>query len=350
MLISNHRLKQIIREEINNKIIKRIATEEFNKMMLGEASGKLKPPTNDETRPIKDDVMSAILSITDKKEIKEASHEDEQKRGIVDDFLDDDQKKRIRAAVEKLGGGADAVVKVAKYLGVPLAVISGLVGGVGAGLYMSTPDTDTSTPTEFDQTELVDDTLVPSDIYGTAWNDLEGEFAGLSNAEKMEKSWSQYDNIDTPRAPVTSQFQIFKYSHIPADSITDDSILPLSGMHADDYYNYWNQKVESNPSVELPLLKKMVFGDVGKWSGGSGKDANFKKADDGSNLLPPDWTVAYTVYADAVESKMFDLYDALETASPEEKNEIYDQLPNVKSDADFDKFMYETLYSVGRSQ
>ena len=70
MLISNHRLKQIIREEINNKIIKRIATEEFNKMMLGEASGKLKPPTNDETRPIKDDVMSAILSITDKKEIK----------------------------------------------------------------------------------------------------------------------------------------------------------------------------------------------------------------------------------------------------------------------------------------
>jgi len=47
---------------------------------------------------------------------------------------------------------------------------------------------------------------------------------------------------------------------------------------------------------------------------------------------------------------MFDLYDALQTASPEEKEQIYDQLPNVNNDADFDKFMYDTLYSVGRSQ
>jgi|GEM_PF-2922641 len=341
MLISNQRLKQIIYEEINNKVIKTIVAEEISRALLGESSGQLKPPTNDETQPINDDVMSAILRVTDKKQINEAPDEDS---------IDDNQKDRIRSAVNKLGGTADAVVQVAKYLALPISVISGIVGGVGAGLYMSTPDTDTSTPTEFDQTELVDDTLVPSDIYGTAWADLEGEFAGLSNAEKMKKSWSQYENIETPRAPVTSQFQIFKYSHIPADSLTDDSILPLSGMHADDYYNYWNQKVQSNPSVELPLLKKLVFGDVGKWSGGAGKDSNFKKADDGSNILPPDWTVAYTVYADTVEDRMFDLYEILQSSSPEEKAEIYQQLPNVNSDADFDKFMYETLYSVGRSQ
>ena len=349
MRISQTRLKQLIHEEIETNILSSIIEEEVDKI-LREKSGSLKSPTNNKTRPISDDIMSAVLKVTDKKKVNEAPDDEEKQRKLIDDFLDDDQKKMIRNAVDKLGGGADAVVKVAKYLGVPLAIISGLVGGVGAGLYMSTPDTDTSTPTEFDQTELVDDTLVPSDMYGTAWADLEGEFAGLSNAEKMEKSWSQYDNIDTPRAPVTSQFHIFKYSHVPPESITDNSILPLSGMHADDYYNYWNQKVESNPSVELPLLKKLVFGDVGKWSGGSGKDANFKKADDGSNLLPPDWTVAYTVYADTVEQKMFDLYDALETASPEEKEQIYDQLPNVNNDAEFDKFMYDTLYSVGRSQ
>ncbi len=349
MRITQTRLKQLIYEEIETNTLSSIIKEEVDKI-LREKSGPLKSPTNNKTRPISDDIMSAVLRVTDKKKVNEAPDDEEKQRKLIDDFLDDDQKKMIRNAVNKLGGGADAVVKVAKYLGVPLAIISGLVGGVGAGLYMSTPDTDTSTPTEFDQTELVDDTLVPSDIYGSAWADLEGEFAGLSNAEKMDKSWSQYDNIDTPRAPVTSQFQIFKYSHIPAGEITDNSILPLSGMHADDYYNYWNQKVQSNPSVELPLLKKLVFGDVGKWSGGSGKDANFKKADDGSNLLPPDWTVAYTVYADAVESKMFDLYNALETASPEEKDQIYDQLPNVNNDADFDKFMYNTLYSVGRTQ
>tara|TARA_Y100001937_G_scaffold59535_2_gene81760 strand:- start:2406 stop:3455 length:1050 start_codon:yes stop_codon:yes gene_type:complete len=349
MQITQTRLKQLIYEEIETSILSSIIKEEVDKI-LREKSSSLKSPTNDKTRPISDDIMSAVLRVTDKKKVNEAPDDEEKQRKLIDDFLDDDQKKMIRNAVDKLGGGADAVVKVAKYLGVPLAIISGLVGGVGAGLYMSTPDTDTSTPTEFDQTELVDDTLVPSDMYGTAWADLEGEFAGLSNAEKMEKSWSQYDNIDTPRAPVTSQFHIFKYSHVPPESITDNSILPLSGMHADDYYNYWNQKVESNPSVELPLLKKLVFGDVGKWSGGSGKDANFKKADDGSNLLPPDWTVAYTVYSDIVEQKMFDLYDALQTASPEEKEQIYDQLPNVNNDADFDKFMYDTLYSVGRSQ
>lgn len=349
MRISQTRLKQLIHEEIETSILSSIIGEEVDKI-LREKSGSLKSPTNNKTRPISDDIMSAVLKVTDKKKVNEAPDDEEKQRKLIDDFLDDDQKKMIRNAVDKLGGGADAVVKVAKYLGVPLSIISGLVGGVGTGLYMSTPDTDTSTPTEFDQTELVDDTLVPSDMYGTAWADLEGEFAGLSNAEKMEKSWSQYDDIDTPRAPVTSQFQIFKYSHVPPESITDNSILPLSGMHADDYYNYWNQKVESNPSVELPLLKKLVFGDVGKWSGGSGKDANFKKADDGSNLLPPDWTVAYTVYSDIVEQKMFDLYDALQTASPEEKEQIYDQLPNVNNDADFDKFMYDTLYSVGRSQ
>tara|TARA_Y100001937_G_scaffold20882_1_gene29344 strand:- start:3051 stop:4070 length:1020 start_codon:yes stop_codon:yes gene_type:complete len=314
----------------------------------------LKPIENMQTEPIDDEVMAVIFKIADKKEVNEAPakpltrnspNADKPKRGISDQFLDDDQKKSIRNLVYKFGNDADAIVSVAKKLAVPAAFIASVVGGGIAGAVLSGGATDT---TSGDTVELVDQTLVPSDVYGTGWDQYEGEFADLSNAEKMKKTWTQYENSPEQRAPVSSQFSIFKYSHIPAQDISDDNILPLSGMTAGDYYQYWNQKVQQNPDVELPLLKKMVFGDVGKWSGGTGTDSNFQKADDGSNLLPPDWTVMHSLYGDIVEDKAIDLSQAVQNASPEERQQIYDSLPGVDSDVDFNKFVNDLLYSVGR--
>ena len=119
-------------------------------------------------------------------------------------------------------------------------------------------------------------------------------------------------------------------------------------MTAGDYYQYWNQRVQKNPEVEIPLLKKMVFGNVGKWAGGTGTDANFQKADDGSNLLPPDWTVMHSLYGDIIEDRALDLLQSAKNATPEERAQIYDALPNVQSDEDFNTFINDLLYSVGR--
>ena len=329
MKISELRLLEIILEEVNEYGNYSAAAGASIRaaQLAGNRDAKfLKPITNDKTAPIDDNVLAAILSISSDAELNEQS-------------VDSDTKKRIVTLIKGLGGGADAIKKVATRLGLPLAFVTSLVGGGVAGLALSGGDNDTSSG---DNIESVEQTLVPSSVYGSGWDEYEGEFAGLSNAEKMKKTWSQYENANEKRAPVSSQFAIFKYSHVPSQDITDDSLLPLSGMTAGDYYQYWNQRVQKNPEVEIPLLKKMVFGNVGKW------DANFQKADDGSNLLPPDWTVMHSLYGDIIEDRALDLLQSAKNATPEERAQIYDALPNVQSDEDFNTFINDLLYSVGR--
>ena len=349
MYISEQRLLEIILEEVENfsEIGNYSAAAGANLRAAALAGNRdtksfLKPIKNKKTIPIDDEIMSAIFNLT-KEKVNEAP--DDPKRGLSDEFLDDQQKKSIRNLVYKLGNDSSAVVDVAKRLAVPATFVASIVGGGIAGAFLSGGGKDTNSDNTVD---LVDQTLVPSDIYGSGWDDYEGEFAGLSNAEKIKKTWTQYDNSVEQKAPVSSQFAIFRYSHVPAQDISDSNILPLSGMTAADYYEYWNQKVQQNPDVELPLLKKMVFGDVGKWSGGTGTDANFKKADDGSNLLPPDWTVMHSLYSDIIEKRAIDLSQAVKNSSPEERAEIYSALPGVENDEEFNIFVNNLLYSVGR--
>ena len=84
----------------------------------------------------------------------------------------------------------------------------------------------------------------------------------------------------------------------------------------------------------------------GKWAGGVGGKGNFKKADDGSQILPPDWTVAYTVYADIMEKNTLDLMDYLEN-NPDQRENVYESL-GVDSDEEFDKFVKDTMFKIGR--
>ena len=308
MQITKSRLCEIIIEE----------------MMIAE--GFLKPLKHNETSPIDDEVLSAILK--------------SQPTVLKEELLSEDMKDRVRDLVNKLGGGAEAIAKVAKRLALPVALVASIAGGVRAGGYLAgdstSPDADIELSTQADTKSGI------SQIAGTGYGE---EYYGMSEQEKIDKAWQQFDLDRIERAPVSSDVPMFKYAIVSYDQIDGNTILPMIGTTAEDYYNYWRQKVQSDPETELPLLKKMVFGNVGKWLSGDGNQF-FKKTGD-YNILPPDWSVAHAVYADLVEEKMFALDDYLQQASPEDKEEIYRSL-GVKSDQEYSKFFNTQMFKIGR--
>jgi len=290
------------------------------------AEGFLKPLKHNETSPIDDEVLLAILK--------------SQPTVLKEELLSEDMKERVRDLVNKLGGGAEAIAKVAKRLALPVALVASIATGVGAGSYLAgdstSPDADIELTTQADTESGI------SQIAGTGYGE---EYYGMSEQEKIDKAWQQFDLDRIERAPVSSDVPMFKYAIVSYDQIDGNTILPMIGTTAEDYYNYWRQKVESDPDTELPLLKKMVFGNVGKWLSGDGNQF-FKKTGD-YNILPPDWSVAHAVYADLVEEKMFALDDYLQQASPEDKEEIYGSL-GVKSDQEYSKFFNTQMFKIGR--
>jgi hypothetical protein len=308
MQITKSRLCEIIIEE----------------MMVAE--GFLKPLKHNETSPIDDEVLSAILK--------------SQPTVLKEELLSEDMKERVRDLVNKLGGGAEAIAKVAKRLALPVALVTSIATGVGAGAYLAgdstSPDADIELTTQADTKSGI------GQIAGTGYGE---EYYGMSEQEKIDKAWQQFDLDRIERAPVSSDVPMFKYAIVSYDQIDGDTILPMIGTTAADYYDYWRQKVESDPDTELPLLKKMVFGNVGKWLSGDGNQF-FKKTGD-YNILPPDWSVAHAVYADLVEEKMLALDDYLQQASPEDKEEIYRSL-GVKSDQEYSKFFNVQMFKIGR--
>jgi len=286
----------------------------------------IRKPKN-ETSPMEDEVLNVLLSFNTEESLNEA-------------LLSEDIKDRIRSAVQKLGGGAEAVANVAKRLALPVALVASIATGAGIGSYLAgdstSPDADIELSTQADTMSGI------SQIAGTGYGE---EYYGMSEQEKIDKAWQQFDLDRIERAPVSSDVPMFKYAIVSYDQIDGNTILPMIGTTAEDYYNYWRQKVESDPDTELPLLKKMVFGNVGKWLSGDGNQF-FKKTGD-YNILPPDWSVAHAVYADLVEEKMFALDDYLQKASPEDKEEIYRSL-GVKSDQEYSKFFNTQMFKIGR--
>ena len=289
-----------------------------------------------EMGPVDDEVIKAILSVTSNKNLNEQ-------------ILTEDMKERIRDLVDKLGGGADAIKRVASRLGLATALVTSIVAGGAAGAYLASGDSVASgddIELQVQDVEQEDDVFRVKDIAGTYYD--QEKFSGMTNQQKIDDAWSNYDiSMEAlDKAPVSSTVWIYKYAMIPVDQISPDAPLPLMGTTAGDYYNFLKQRVESNPTVELPLLKNQVYGDVGKWAGGVGGKGNFKTAEDGSQILPPDWTVAYTVYADIMEKNTLDLMDYLEN-NPDQRENVYESL-GVDNDEEFNKFVKDTMYKIGR--
>ncbi len=307
--------------QITHKRLREIVIEELT---LSEIV--FEAPVHNKTSPVSDEVILAILNALPSK-LNEA-------------VITEDLKDRIRAAVEKLGGDADAIKRVAVKTGVPIVMITSILAGAGAGSQLASRDNVSQ-----DNIELAtqqDDTFYS--FYGSAFDSE--EYSGLSNSEKLEKAWEGYQIDRATAAPVASKIWGFTYTHIPPEQLNDNSILPHSGTTARKYYNKWKKRVLANPQVELPLLKNMVFGDTSKWSGGVGGKSNFAAGPNNSRLLPPDWTVAHTLYADIMEDKIGQLYDYHE-ANPDAREELYKSL-GVNGEDAFYKFVSDSMYSIGR--
>ena len=280
-----------------------------------------------ETSPIDDDVLKAILSVKSVDNLNE-------------ELLSEDIKDRIRAAVEKLGGGAEAIANVAKRLALPIALVTSIAAGGVAGSYLA--GTDASTGDNIELSTQGGGESGISQLAGTGYGE---EYYGLSGQEKINQAWDQFDLDRIETAPVSSEIPMFKYAVVSYDQIDGDTVLPMIGATAKDYYEHLRQKVEKNPDTELPLLKNMIFGDVGKWLSGEGNQF-FKKTGD-YNILPPDWSVAHAVYADIIEQKLVDLDEYLKTADENNKNRIYKNL-GVESDQEYYKFYNNQLFKIGR--
>ncbi len=339
MQITEQQLFKIILEEINNldelgNYSAAAGASIRSAQLAGNRDVKttfLEPAEND-TIPVSDNIIKAIVSLTSKEDLNEQ-------------ILSDDIKERIRNLVDKLGGGSDAVLKVAKRLAIPVALVASVVGGGLTGAYLASGSEADADASEFQVQDTEE--LGFTDVFGSGLYDE--KFSGMDRFEVSDELWSQYDlnisNLDN--APVSSSVWIYKYKMVPSEEISPSDVLPLSGAAAQDYYNALKNRVDENPMVELPLLKKMVYGDVGKWSGGTGNpNQNFKVAEDGSQILPPDWTVAYTLYADLMEEKTIQLMDYY-IDNPDDRQELY-QMLGVKDRDEFNKFIQDTMYKIGR--
>ncbi len=302
----------------------------FEEIALME--GFLKPHRG-ETVPLDDKVIKAILSLTTKKSLNE-------------EMLSEDMKQRIRDLVVKAGDNAEAVVRVAKRLAIPAALVASIWGGAMTGAHLAGGG-DSASNQDNVELQVQDNELGFVDVFGSGLDDE--KFHGMDRFEKSKALWDQYDLSEPAldEAPVSSSVWIYKYKMVPASQIDADTVLPLAGAKAVDYYNALKDRVDADPMTELPLLKKMVYGNVGKWSGGTGDPAeNFKTAEDGSQILPPDWTVAYTLYADLMEEKTIELMD-YHIDNPDSRGELYQAL-GVQDEAGFNKFVQDTMYSIGR--
>jgi hypothetical protein len=220
-------------------------------------------------------------------------------------------------------------------------LVASIAAGAGAGTYFANNSNASSDDIALSAQDDASSGI--SQLAGTAYGE---EHHGMSRQEKIDAAWEQFDLNNVESAPVSSEVPGFSYAIVSYEQVDNNTILPLLGATAQDYYDYLKQRVDSNPDVELPLLKKMVFGNVGKWLTGEGNQ--FFKKSGKHNVLPPDWSVAHAVYADAMEEKMTSIVDYTASASPENKQQIYQQL-GVDSDEAFDAFVNDTMFKIGRS-
>lgn len=339
MDITERRLFEIILEELQENYSAAAGASLRAAALTGnrDSDNTFLEPAENDTVPVSDEVIKLIVSLTSKNNLNEQ-------------VLSDEMKNRIRDLVDKLGGGSDAVIKVAKRLAIPATLIASVVGGGLAGAYLAGGPEVGDSVADQDVPELqVQDAeeLGFTDVFGSGIDDE--KFYGMDRFEVSRELWNQYDlNIASlDDAPVSSSVWIYKYKMVPSEEINPSDVLPLSGATAKDYYDALKVRVNQNPMVELPLLKKMVYGNVGKWSGGTGDpERNFKVAEDGSQILPPDWTVAYTLYADLMEERTKDLMDYY-IDNPDDRQELY-QMLGVQDRDEFNKFVQDTMYKIGR--
>lgn len=176
-------------------------------------------------------------------------------------------------------------------------------------------------------------------------------YSDLGNKESIEKAWQDIEGLKRTRAPVSGtaptliggEIKVLRFAYIPTQEMNPTTVLPMSGMTAEGYREMLEARLARSPQ-ELIYLKNMIFGDTGKWASGVGEEVF--KVEGNYAILPPEWSIAHEVYANAVEERLFEMVKHVKE-NPENNQEIFQQL-NVKDEQQFDEFISDQLYKIGR--
>ena len=245
-------------------------------------------------------------------------------------------------------GIADRAKALAKKYGLPLAVATGLLAGTVGGKkfadYQNMKGAEASAAM----------TAAQPGTYAFHRAARPPGYTELSNRASIEKAWNDIANLQRFRAPVSGniptlvdgEIKTLTFSYIPTQEMLPDTVLPMSLMTAERYREMLETRLQRRPQ-ELIYLKNMIFGDTGKWASGTGEE-HFR-IEGGHALLPPEWSIAHEVYANAVESRLKELLNYIETADAEASLEVFQQL-GAQNEEQFREFINDQMYKIGRPQ
>jgi len=235
--------------------------------------------------------------------------------------------------------------RIAKKYGLPIALAMGLLTGtVGHEVVKAFQDASADT-----SAEIVDDT--PSGY----WNnyDLPPGYDDLSNKEAMDTAWKQYEGRSWQQAPVDGSYPLIRngqvmnvpFAYLPASEISDDDVLPMALITAGQYREALVNQLESGNPKEVVYLKKMLYGNTGKWASGEG-NADFRFHNDTNPQLPPEWSIAHDVYASAVEDRANNLIEYI-NENPEQRPEIAEML-GLQGEEQLEDYFNHLFYGIQR--
>jgi hypothetical protein len=239
---------------------------------------------------------------------------------------------------------ADRAKSLAKKYGLPLAVATGLLTGAITGeKFADYQNQKTVASAQADAPK-------PGD-YSYHRAARPPGYSDLSNSDSINKAWKDISNLRRAPAPVSGttytivdgDLKTLGFSYIPTQQMSPDTVLPMSLMTAQKYREMMEARLQRSPQ-ELLYLKNMIFGDTGKWASGVGEQV-FKIEGDFA-VLPPEWSIAHEVYANAVEGRLKEL-QAYVKENPDGRPEIYQNL-GVDGDDQFHEFIRDQMFKIGR--
>jgi len=246
-------------------------------------------------------------------------------RGYIEESLSDESQlpdektdllfdKQITAMIEKAGmleEGArwDKAKRIARDKGIPLAtalaLMSTVPAGVVAGNALANKHNTELAAQQADQASAERQAFI--DQYGADFGELPAEYDELSNDAITDRAWDEYANRDPIAAPVSGMLTVVSGGNIEGRpfmvyEILPNDIMPLNQISAEDYRAQVQAKLEEDGERGIEYLRNQLFGDTGKWL--SGSDNEMFRMVDGNPILPPEWSVAYDVYAEAVVDRV----------------------------------------------
>ena len=243
-------------------------------------------------------------------------------------------------------GLADRAKSIAKKYGIPLGIaMSILSGGISAKQFAEFQNARNA------EIAAQADAPQPGDYSYHRNDSLPPGYSDLSNRESIEKAWQDIEGLQREAAPVSGtapividgKIRTLRFGYIPTQEMGPDTVLPMSFMTAQDYRDMLEARLAKSPQ-ELLHLKNMIFGDTGKWASGVGNEVF--RVDGDYAMLPPEWSIAHEVYADAVEERLIEMVKHVRE-KPEHNQDIFQQL-GVQDEAQFDEFISDQLFKINR--